>query len=83
MAKVLISDKLSPRAAKVFEDRGIEVEVETGLSPDELIARIGAFDGCMHDRIDDVAVRTEDCPGGFKWVRVRDADNFLPRERSA
>ena len=45
MPKVLISDKLSPRAAKVFEDRGIEVEVETGLSPDQLIARIGEFDG--------------------------------------
>jgi D-3-phosphoglycerate dehydrogenase len=43
--KVLISDKLSPRAAKVFEDRGIEVEVKTGLSADELIARIGEFDG--------------------------------------
>ena len=45
MAKVLISDKLSPRAAKVFEDRGVEVVVETGLSADELIARIGEFDG--------------------------------------
>ena len=45
MAKVLISDKLSPRAAKVFEDRGIEVVVETGLSPEDLIARIGEFDG--------------------------------------
>jgi D-3-phosphoglycerate dehydrogenase len=45
MPKVLISDKLSPRAAKVFEDRGIEVVVETGLSPEELAARIGEFDG--------------------------------------
>jgi D-3-phosphoglycerate dehydrogenase len=45
MPRVLISDKLSPRAAKVFEDRGIEVAVETGLSADQLIGRIGEFDG--------------------------------------
>ncbi len=45
MAKVLISDQLSPRAATVFEDRGIEVVVETGMSAAELIARIGEFEG--------------------------------------
>lgn len=45
MAKVLISDKLSPRAAKMFENRGIEVTVEPGLSADKLIERIGEFDG--------------------------------------
>ena len=45
MAKVLISDKLSPHATKIFEDRGIEVNVEPGLSADKLIERIGEFDG--------------------------------------
>ena len=45
MAKVLISDKLSPRATKIFEDRGIEVNVDSGLSTDKLIERIGEFDG--------------------------------------
>ena len=45
MAKVLISDKLSPRAAKMFENRGIDVTVEPGLSADKLIERIGEFDG--------------------------------------
>lgn len=45
MPKVLISDDLSPRAADIFRERGIEVDVETGLSEDELIARIADYDG--------------------------------------
>ena len=45
MPKVLISDKLSPHAAKIFEDHGIEVDVKPGLSPDELKAIIADYDG--------------------------------------
>ncbi len=45
MPKVLISDKMSPRAAEVFRDRGVEVDVKPGMSPDELKAVIGAYDG--------------------------------------
>ena len=45
MAKVLISDSMSPMAADVFRGRGIEVDVKTGLSPDELLAVIGEYEG--------------------------------------
>jgi len=45
MVKVLISDKLSPRAAEIFSHRGIEVDQKVGMSPDELIACIGDYDG--------------------------------------
>ena len=45
MPKVLISDKMSPLAAEVFENRGIEVDVKTGLDKDELAKIIGAYDG--------------------------------------
>jgi len=45
MPKVLISDKLSPAAVQIFKDRGIETDVKTGLSPDELKAIIGGYDG--------------------------------------
>ncbi|UCH74750.1 MAG: phosphoglycerate dehydrogenase [Rhodospirillales bacterium] len=45
MPRVLISDDLSPRAAEIFRERGIEVDVETGLSEAELLNRIGAYDG--------------------------------------
>ena len=45
MVKVLISDKLSPAAIAIFKDRGVEVDVKTGLSPAELREIIGQYDG--------------------------------------
>lgn len=45
MPKVLISDKMSERAAEIFRERGIEVDVKTGLSPEDLIKIIPAYDG--------------------------------------
>ncbi|TAN55873.1 MAG: phosphoglycerate dehydrogenase, partial [Rhodospirillales bacterium] len=45
MPKVLISDKLSPAAVQIFKDRGLEVDVKTGMTPDELKAVIGQYDG--------------------------------------
>ena len=45
MPKVLISDKLSPAAVEIFRKRGIEVDLKPGLSPAELRAIIGDYDG--------------------------------------
>ena len=45
MVKILISDSMSPRAAEIFTNRGIEVDVKTGLSEEELDACIGDYDG--------------------------------------
>ena len=45
MPSVLISDDLSPRAVDIFKERGIEVEMKVGLTPDELKQIIGRFDG--------------------------------------
>ena len=45
MPKVLISDKMSERAKEIFEARGIDVDVKTGMSEDELIECIGDYDG--------------------------------------
>lgn len=45
MPKVLISDKMSPLAAEIFTKNNIEVDVKTGLSPEELKACIGEYDG--------------------------------------
>ena len=45
MPKVLISDKMSPLAAQIFRERGVEVDEITGKTKDELIAMIGAYDG--------------------------------------
>ncbi|MGD9866400.1 MAG: phosphoglycerate dehydrogenase [Hyphomicrobiales bacterium] len=43
--KVLIADKLSELAEKVFTDRGIAFDVKTGLSKEELAGIIGDYDG--------------------------------------
>jgi D-3-phosphoglycerate dehydrogenase len=45
MLKVLISDKLSPAAIAIFKERGVEADVKTGLSKDELLKIIGDYDG--------------------------------------
>jgi D-3-phosphoglycerate dehydrogenase len=45
MPKVLISDELSQRAVEIFQERGIEADVKTGLGEDELIAIIDEYDG--------------------------------------
>jgi D-3-phosphoglycerate dehydrogenase len=45
MPKVLISDKMDPRAAQIFRERGVEVDEITGKTPQELMAMIGDYDG--------------------------------------
>jgi D-3-phosphoglycerate dehydrogenase len=45
MPKVLISDKMDPRAAQIFRERGVEVDEITGKTKEELIAIIGDYDG--------------------------------------
>ena len=43
--RVLIADKLSPAAVAIFKHRGVEADVKTGLSKDELLKIIGDYDG--------------------------------------
>ena len=43
--RVLIADKMDARATAIFRDRGITVDEKPGLSPDELAAIIGDYDG--------------------------------------
>ncbi len=45
MAKVLISDKLSPAAVEIFRQRGVTADAKPGLSKAELAAIIGDYDG--------------------------------------
>ncbi len=45
MPKVLISDKMDPKAAQIFRERGVEVDEITGKTPDELKAIVGDYDG--------------------------------------
>jgi len=43
--KVLIADKMDPKAAAIFRDRGIDVDEKPGLSPEELKAIVCDYDG--------------------------------------
>jgi D-3-phosphoglycerate dehydrogenase len=43
--RVLIADQLSPAALDIFRQRGVDADVKTGLSREELIAVIGDYDG--------------------------------------
>jgi len=45
MPKVLIADKLSPQAIDVFKQNKVDVDVKTGMTPEELLAVIGEYDG--------------------------------------
>ena len=45
MPKVLISDKLSPRASEILQEKGVDVDVKIGLSTDELADIIVDYDG--------------------------------------
>jgi len=43
--KVLISDKMDDNAARIFAERGCDVDVITGKTPEELKEIIGQYDG--------------------------------------
>ena len=45
--KVLISDNLSPAGAEILENAGLEVDINTGLAPEELKKIIGDYDGLV------------------------------------
>ncbi|MDW7774424.1 MAG: phosphoglycerate dehydrogenase [Desulfobulbaceae bacterium] len=45
--KVLISDNLAPVGEQILRDAGLEVDVKTGLPPEELKAIISEYDGLV------------------------------------
>jgi D-3-phosphoglycerate dehydrogenase / 2-oxoglutarate reductase len=45
--KVLISDNLAPIGEKILREAGLEVDVKTGLAPEELKAIIPEYDGLV------------------------------------
>src|SRR6202142_3253443 len=45
MPKVLIADSLSPAAVAIFKERGVDADVKTGLSKEELLKIVEQYDG--------------------------------------
>jgi len=47
MPRVLIADSLSPAAIEIFKQRGVDADIKTGLSKEDLIKVIGDYDGLV------------------------------------
>ena len=45
--RVLISDSLAPVGVEILEKAGLEVDIKTGMTPDEIKAVIGDYDGLV------------------------------------
>ena len=45
--RVLISDNLAPVGVEILERAGLEVDIKTGMTPDEIKAVIGDYDGLV------------------------------------
>ncbi|MBI5409008.1 MAG: phosphoglycerate dehydrogenase [Nitrospirae bacterium] len=45
--KVLVSDNISPKGVEILKKGGLDVDVKTGLKPEELKAIIGEYDGLV------------------------------------
>ena len=45
MPRVLIADKLSPAAVRIFEERGVKTDTKTGLTKPELLEIADQYDG--------------------------------------
>ena len=52
--KVLISDNLAPVGERILKDAGLDVDVNTGLPPEELLKIIPDYDGLVIRSIDDL-----------------------------
>jgi D-3-phosphoglycerate dehydrogenase len=45
--KVLVSDNISPKGVEILKKAGLEVDVKTGMKPEELKSCIGDYDGLV------------------------------------
>jgi len=68
MPKVLIADKLSPRAVEIFAARGIQADVKTGMKEPELIAAIDHYDGLAVRSATKVTAKVLEAAKGLKVV---------------
>ena len=68
MPKVLIADKMSPKAAEIFRDRGVDVDEKPGMSPEDLMACIAAYDGLAVRSSTKVTPELLDAAGNLKVI---------------
>ena len=47
MPKILIADKMSKKAEKIFSEKGLETDIKVGLGKDELLAIVKDYEGIV------------------------------------
>ncbi|MBI2877888.1 MAG: phosphoglycerate dehydrogenase [Candidatus Tectomicrobia bacterium] len=68
-AKVLVADKLSPKGIEILRAAdGLQVEVKTGLTPDELIAEIPSYRGLIVRSTTQVTANVLEAAANLKLV---------------
>jgi len=66
--KVLISDNLAPAGAQILRDAGLEVDINTGLPPEELKKIIGNYDGLVIRSATKVTADIIECATNLKVI---------------
>ena len=47
MPKILIADKMSKKAEKIFSEKGLEADIKVGLEKDELLSIVKDYEGIV------------------------------------
>lgn len=68
MVKVLISDKMSPLAADVFRARGIDVDVRTDITKEDLPSVVAEYDGIAIRSATKLTPKALASPGNLKVI---------------
>ena len=78
MPRVLIADKLSPAAIAIFKERGVDADVKTGLSKDELLKIVGdyagvaSYGGTAHPIWTDSRANLDPAPGCSRGIKMEE-----------
>ncbi len=66
--KVLVSDNISPKGVSILKKAGLEVDVKTGMKPDELKACIGQYHGLVIRSATKVTAEIIDAAANLKVI---------------
>jgi len=85
MKKVLISDNISSKCVEILKEAGLEVDIKTGLKPEELKAIIGEYSGLVIRSATKVTAELIDAASQLKVVGRAGSDSItwtrLPHPR--
>lgn len=68
MAKILVADKIGPAGTEILKSGGLDVDVKTGLSEDELVATVGEYDGIVVRSLPKITKRVIEAAGRLRVI---------------